>query len=97
MITNNTIAGGTTGTSTTYNNKYYRLKIIPNAADKNKWGVQIILITDMGTSNSPATLEFRPDKESYFDWDNETFYLFYRFKHSDGKWINADEILEAQF
>lgn len=99
MITNSTIAGAsaTGSSSSTYNNKYYRLKVIPNPSDKRKWGVEIILITDEGSNNSPATLEFDPEEESYFDWDYETFYLFYRWKHTDGKWIWATEVLEAQF
>jgi hypothetical protein len=97
MIRNTSIAGGTTGTSTTYNNKFYRLKMIPNPTDKRNWGVEIIRITDEGTNNSPVTLELDPDKPSYFDWDYETIYLNYRWKHTDGKWIWATEILEAQF
>jgi hypothetical protein len=97
MIRNTTIAGGTTGNSNTYSEKYYRLKVIPNPSDKRNWGVEIILITDEGSNNSPATLELDPDKPSYFDWDYETFYLNYRWKHTDGKWIWASEILEAQF
>ncbi len=97
MITNTTIAGGTTGTSSTYNNKFYRLKVIPNPSDKRRWGVEIILITNEGTNNSPATLELDPEEESYFDWDYETFYLHYRWKHTDGRWIWATEVLEAQF
>jgi hypothetical protein len=100
LITNNTVAGtaaGSTGTSSTYNNKFFRLKVIPNTADSRKWGVQLILITDMGTSNSPITLEFTPGLDSYYDWEYETFYLNYRWRHTDGKWIEASEILEAQF
>ncbi len=98
MAANNTIAGGTTGTSSTYNNKFYRLKVIPNPSDKRNWGVEIIRITDEGTTfNSPVTLELDPEKTSYFDWDYETFYLNYRWKHTDGKWIWVTEVLEAQF
>jgi hypothetical protein len=97
MITNTTIAGGTTGTSSTYNNKFYRLKVVPNPADSRRWGVEIILITTEGTNNSPVTLELDPEQESYYDWDYETFYLHYRWKHTDGKWIWATEVLEAQF
>lgn len=99
MITDNTIAGATqTGASSaTYNNKFYRLKVIPNPENKRDWGVEIIRITDEGTNNSPATLEFDPEFHSYYDWDYETFYLFYRWKHSDGKWIWAAEVLEAQY
>jgi hypothetical protein len=97
MITNSTLAGGTTGTSSTYNNKYYRLKVVPNPDNNRDWGVEIILITDEGSNNSPATLELDPDHHSYYDWDYETFYLYYRWKHTDGKWIWATEVLEAQF
>lgn len=92
MITNNTIAGATaTGTSSsTFNNKYYYLKIIP-ADNKNKYNIELVK-----EATSPASLELIPDKESYYDWDYETFHLFYRFKDNSGKWVNVSEILEAQ-
>lgn len=92
MVTNNTIAGatGTSTSSSTFNNKYYYLKIIPTD-NKNKYNIEILKET-----TSPATLELIPDKESYYDWDYEKFYLFYRFKDNSGKWVNVSEILEAQ-
>lgn len=93
MVTNNTIAGVTSGTSTSstaFNNKYYRLRIIPTD-NKRKYKLEII-----PESTTPATLEFDPGKESYYDWDYEKFYLNYRFKDKSGNWVNVTEILEAQ-
>ncbi|MCK9347100.1 MAG: DUF1735 domain-containing protein [Bacteroidales bacterium] len=90
MITNGTIAGSS------FNNKFFNLKIIPGD-NKNKWGVELIKITDEGSYNSPSSLELNPNKESYYDWDYETFYLFYRFKKSNGSLVEVEEILEAQF
>lgn len=93
LATNGTIAGiisGTATSSTAFNNKFYRLKIIPTE-NKNKYKLEIIK-----EATSPATLEFDPERESYYDWDYEKFYLNYRFKDSSGKWVNVAEILEAQ-
>jgi hypothetical protein len=81
----------------TYNSKFYRLKVIPNAANSRDWGVELIRITDEGTANSPVDLELTPTKHSYYDWDYEKFYLFYRWKNPTGFWIEVTEILEAQF
>ncbi|MBE0673530.1 MAG: DUF1735 domain-containing protein [Bacteroidales bacterium] len=91
LSTNSTNAGSS------FNNKYYRLKVIPNPANNRKWGVEIIQITDEGSANSPTTLELNPNYESYYDWDYETFYLYYRWKNSGGFWIEVSEILAAQF
>jgi len=71
--------------------------VIPNPADKRHWGVEIIRITDEGSANSPVDLELTPGMDSYYDWDYETFYLFYRWKNSSGFWIEVTEILAAQF
>jgi hypothetical protein len=81
---------------TTVNNKFYLLKVIPNPADSRKWGVEIIRITNEGAQSSPTTLELHPTKESYYDWDYETFYLNYRFQVGT-VWYEVSEILEAQF
>lgn len=92
MLTNNTVAGAT-GTSTSsnkFNDKYYLLKIIPTD-NKNRWNVEIIK-----ESGTPDTLELDPDKESYYDWDYETFHMNYRFKDQDNGWVYVSEILEAQ-
>lgn len=73
-----------------------RLKIIPTD-NKNKHKVELIkVIKDNWGYTNPSTLELDPEKESYFDWDYETFHLNYRYKDSDGNWINISEILEAQ-
>jgi len=80
-----------------FNNKFYRLKIIPNVANNRDWGVELIRITDEGTSNSPVDLELNPARHSYYDWDFEKFYLYYRWKNASGFWIEVTEILEAQF
>jgi hypothetical protein len=85
MATNDTVAGKEA------DNKYFNLKIIPTD-NKQKWNVELIK-----TRRSPATLELTPDKESYYDWDYETFHLFYRFKDSGGNYIEVEEIMEAQF
>lgn len=90
MSTNGTNAG------TSFNNKFYRLKVTPNPADNRNWGVELIRITDEGTANSPADLELNPNKPSYYDWDYETFYLNYRWR-SSGFWVEVTEILSAQF
>jgi hypothetical protein len=89
MSTNSTNAGSS------YNNKFYRLKVIPNPSDNRNWGVELIRITDEGSANSPADLELNPDKTSYFDWYYETFYLNYRWKSSGGYWIEVFEILAS--
>ncbi|MBM3419743.1 MAG: DUF1735 domain-containing protein [Bacteroidetes bacterium] len=90
MSTNGTNAG------TTFNNKFYRLKVIPNPADSRNWGLELIRITDEGTANSPVDLELNPNKTSYYDWDYETFYLNYRWR-SGTFWVEVSEILSAQF
>lgn len=94
---NATIAGaGNTGTSSTYNDKYMRIKVIPTD-NKEKYNVELILVTDMGKSNnSPNTLELDPEKESYYNWNKEEFVLNYRWKHTDGKYITVTEILSAK-
>lgn len=70
----------------------YKLKII-ETADKNRWNVEVILDA---TTTVPASFELDPDQESYYDWDNETFYLYYRWLHY-GSYVYVTEILEAQF
>lgn len=87
MATDKTIAGYKA------NNKYFNLKIIPTD-NKNKWNVELKRI-----KWSPKTLELTPDKESYYDWERETFHLFYRFKdyYDDTRYIEVEEIMEAQF
>lgn len=90
MLVNNSAAG------TTVNNKFYKLKLIENAANKNKWGVEIILITNEGAQSSPASLRLNPDKESYYDWDYETIYLNYIFEVGTVKY-EVYEILVATF
>jgi hypothetical protein len=90
MSTNGTNAG------TTFNNKFYRLKVIPNLTNNRKWGVELIRITGEGAADSPVSLELNPNKESYFDWEYETFYLNYRWL-SGTFWVEVSEIMEAQF
>lgn len=93
LVTNNTIAGVTSGTassSSAFNNKFYRLRIIPTD-NKSKYKLEIIK-----ESTSPATLELHPEIESYYDWNYEKFYLNYRFQDRNKKWVNVTEILEAQ-
>lgn len=94
MLPNNTIAGayGTSTYSSRYNNNYFRLRIIPTD-NKRKYNLEMIRIDGGWT---PATLEFDPEKESYYDWDYETFHLNYRFKDQEGNWVHVTEILEAQ-
>ncbi|MDD2594772.1 MAG: DUF1735 domain-containing protein [Bacteroidales bacterium] len=97
IATNATIAGaGATGTSTTYNNKYVRVKIVPTD-DKSHYDIEYVLITDKGkANNTPASFEADPDAKSYYDWNLEKFVLNYRWKHTDGKWITVEEILSAK-
>ena len=100
LATNGTIAGATSAqsSSTTYNNRYVRLKVTPTA-DQNKYAVEYVLVTDKGTRyNSPDTLEADPDSESYYDWKAERFVLNYRWKHivrRDTSWVKVSEVLEA--
>lgn len=88
-----------------YSAKYYiyysyAIKIIPTA-DKNKYGVELIKTDSSITGKnwygyqSPVTLELDPDKESYYDYDYERFYLNYRYK-KNGEWVTVTEILEAK-
>jgi len=70
----------------------FKLKVIPTS-DKNRWDVEII--NDDNTTVH-SSFEQNPDIQSYYDWDNETFYLHYRWLHY-GNYIYVDEILEAQF
>lgn len=95
--TNATIAGAAaTGTSTTYNDKYMRVRIIPTE-NKAHYNIEYILVSDKAkANNSPASLEANPDKESYYNWDEEQFVLNYRWKHSDGLWITVEETLSAK-
>jgi len=98
MCTNGTIAGAsaTATSSTTYNNKYMRLKIIPTD-NKKHYNVEMILVTDKAKSNnSPATLELIPDQDSYYDWEQERFVLNYRWQHTDKTYINVTEVLQAK-
>jgi len=96
MSTNSTIAGaGATGTSSTYNNKLVQLKII-EATDKSKYSVELIKVIDASSQNSPTTLELTAGKTSYYDWNNERLVLFYRWKHSDGKWIEVEETMSSK-
>ena len=98
--TNNTIAGATAAaaTSTTYNNKYIRIKLVPTA-DPNIFNIEYILVTDKATrNNSPATFEADPDNPSYFDFIKEQFVLNYRWRHPDretGQWVTVTEIMQA--
>lgn len=97
MICNNTIAGAKSSQmgSTTYNNKYMRIRVIPTA-DVNHYGVELIPVTDKSKkNNSPDGLELDPDAESYYDADQERFVLNYRWKHTDGNWITATEYIQA--
>ena len=70
----------------------FKLKVIPTS-DKNRWDVEIIVDED---TEVDASFEQNPNIESYYDWDNETFYLHYRWLHR-GNYVYVDEILEAQF
>lgn len=100
IATNNTIAGAaaTAASSTTYNNKYMRLRII-EGDDIRHNKVEYILVTDKGTrNNSPATLEADPDAESYYDYMAEQFVLNYRWKHVAKKettFVKVTEIIQA--
>lgn len=92
MIMNKTIAGATsqTGTSTTFNNKYMRIKIIPTD-DPTHYDIELIKVTDSGSKNSPDTLELIPDKDSYYNSSREEFVLNYRWKDSKGFWMEVTE------
>lgn len=70
----------------------YKLRVIPTS-DINRWDVEVILDAD---TTVPDSFELDPDKESYYDWDNETFYLYYRWLHY-GSYVYVTEFLEAQF
>ena len=89
---NKTIAGATsvTGTSTTFNNKYMRIKIIPTD-DPAHYNIELIKVTDSGSKNSPDTLELIPDKDSYYNSNREEFVLNYRWKDSKGYWMEVTE------
>ncbi len=89
---NKTIAGATsqTGTSTTFNNKYMRIKIIPTD-DPTHYDIELIKVDDSGSKNSPASLELMPDVDSYFNYSMEEFVLNYRWKDSKGYWMEVTE------
>lgn len=89
---NKTIAGATsqTGTSTTFNNKYMRIKIIPTD-DPTHYDIELIKVDDSGSKNSPASLELMPDVDSYFNYSREEFVLNYRWKDSKGYWMEVTE------
>ena len=92
MIMNKTIAGATsvTGTSTTFNDKYMRIRIIPTD-DPTHYDIELIKVTDSGSKNSPASLELIPDKDSYYNSNREEFVLNYRWKDSKGYWMEVTE------
>lgn len=97
MCCNNTIAGAKSSqlASTTYNNKYMRLKVIPTS-DIHHYNVELFIVTDKSKkNNSPDTLELDPDEDSYYDADMERFCLHYRWKHTDGNWMNVTEYIQA--
>ena len=97
---NNTIAGATAdkASATTYNNRYIRLKVIPTA-DKGHYGVEYIIVTDKAKkNNSPDFFEADPDRESYYDWNEEKFYLNYRWLNiakKDTNWVYVQEVMQA--
>lgn len=68
---------------------YYNLKVI-KTDNKNKWDVELVRI-----AQTPATFVLHP--ESYYDWDNETFHLFYKLIANGNHIVEVSEILEAQF
>lgn len=94
---NKTIAGATsqTGTSTTFNNKYMRIKIIPTD-DPTHYDIELIKVEDSGSKNSPATLELTPGQDSYYNYNREEFVLNYRFQDSKGYWMEVTEVATAR-
>ncbi|MBQ7639611.1 MAG: DUF1735 domain-containing protein [Bacteroidales bacterium] len=83
MATNATIAGaGMTGTSSTYNYTYMRVKVIPTN-DKSHYNVEFLRVEETANNKhkmSPETLEADPESESYYDWSKEQFVLNYRWR-----------------
>lgn len=100
MLTRNTIAGAAVDKTqaTTYNNRYIRIKVIPSA-DKSRFGVEYIPVTDKAKkNNTPDMFEADPANESYYDWNEEKFVLNYRFIHvakNDSNWVYVQEIMQA--
>lgn len=97
MCTNGTIAGAdaTATSSTTYNNKYMRIKVIPTD-NKSHYDVEIVLVKDKAkANNSPADLQFIPGTDNYYDWNEEKFVLNYQWKDSKGEFVEVEEIIQA--
>ena len=100
LCANNTIAGATAdkASATTYNNRYFRLKIVPTN-DKSHYGVEYIIVTDKAKkNNTPDFFEADPTRESYYDWNEEKFILNYRWKHiakKDTNWVYVQEVMQA--
>ena len=94
--TGSTIAGATsqTGTSSTFANKYMRIKIIPTD-DPTHYDIELIKVEDSGSKNSPATLELTPGQDSYYNYNKEEFVLNYRFQDSKGFWMEVTEVASA--
>lgn len=101
IAANNTIAGAKVdaASSTTYNNKYVQIRIIPTA-DRNHYDIEYVPVTYKAKkNNTPDTFEPIPDTENYYDWMEEKFVLNYRWKHiekKDTSWINVSEIMTAK-
>lgn len=95
--TGSSIAGATsqTGTSSTFANKYMRIKIIPTD-DPTHYDIELIIVEDLGSKNSPATLELTPGQDSYYNYNKEEFVLNYRFQDSKGYWMEVTEVATAR-
>jgi len=101
IAANNTLAGAKVdaATSTTYNNKYIRIKIIPTS-DKSHYDIEYVPVTNKAKkNNTPTGFEPIPGEDNYYDWMEEKFVLNYRWQHiekKDTSWINVSEIMTAK-
>jgi hypothetical protein len=53
-------------------------------------------VEDLGSKNSPATLELTPGQDSYYNYNKEEFVLNYRFQDSKGYWMEVTEVATAR-
>jgi hypothetical protein len=68
-----------------------RIKIIPTDNPEH-YTVELIKVEDSGSKNSPASLEWIPEVDSYYNSLREEFVLNYRWKDSKGYWMEVSEI-----
>lgn len=100
LTNTNTVAGSKiTGPETsTYAKCRVRIKVIPTD-DKTHYKVEYIPVaTGDSKVDTPFGFEASPDEESYYNWMDETFYLYYRWKHiekKDTSWVVVRDKMTA--